>query len=174
MQDSPEIGIIVGEASPTEFIFATTKEVERLEYIYVKSNEHIIEIDGSKQEEKEENVKIIAQIFEIFSHSKALPEDLRVDTAEKILAAGLSDNRTLALARVLGFIHNKIIYQPRRAIQPGKVVYKAPKKLLEEFYSSPKEAGLEIGHLITRLNVPVKINVSGFRRHLAILAQTGA
>ncbi|MHA1253341.1 MAG: ATP-binding protein, partial [Candidatus Helarchaeota archaeon] len=174
MQDSPKIGIIVGESSPTEFIFATTEEVERLEYIYVKSNEHIIEMDGGEQKEKEENVKIIAQIFEIFSHSKALPEDLRVDTAEKILAAGLGDNRTLALARVLGFIHNNIIYQPRRAIQPGKAVYKAPKELLEEFYSSPKEAGLDIGHLITRLNVPVKINVSGFRRHLAILAQTGA
>ena len=42
------------------------------------------------------------------------------------------------------------------------------------FYSYPKEEGLFIGHLITRPDVPVSISVRGFRRHLAILAQTGA
>jgi len=93
---------------------------------------------------------------------------------EKIKDAGLVDRRLFAKARVLGFLYEGNVLQPRRAIYPGNDVFRAPESILEEFYSYPEKEGLFIGHLITRRDVPVNISVRGFRRHLAILAQTGA
>ncbi|MEJ2249870.1 MAG: ATP-binding protein [Candidatus Lokiarchaeota archaeon] len=161
-----KIGMIIGEAKPTEFLFATHEEVTRLEYLLIKSKENV---NG-----KNEEVNIIAQIYNIFSNSRALIEGIKLDDAERIRAAGLVDNRTFAKARVLGYLFNNTIYQPRRAIQPGNPVFLAPKELLEKFYSYPDNEGLYIGNLITRPEVPVRMTVKGFRRHLAILAQTGA
>ncbi|MHA1284129.1 MAG: helicase HerA domain-containing protein, partial [Promethearchaeota archaeon] len=166
MSDIHKIGTIIGETSPIEFLFATTEKVSRLEYILIESNENV---DG-----EEIKVNIIAQVFQIMSSSRALMEYIKLEDAERIIQAGLVDTRTFAGARVLGFLHEGNIYQPRRAIQPGKPVYLAPKELLEEFYSYSKEEGLHVGNLITRPDVPVHITLKGFRRHLAILAQTGA
>ncbi|TXT62443.1 MAG: putative ATPase [Promethearchaeota archaeon] len=166
MSGTHKIGMIIGEAKPTEFVFATHEDVSRLEYLLIKSTENVAggELD----------VEIVAQISTIYSGSKALMEGIKLTDAEKIQEAGLVDNRTFAMAKVLGFLHKGQIYQPRRAIQPGKEVYLAPEDLLEQFYSYPKGEGLTIGNLITRPKVPVRITLKGFRRHLAILAQTGA
>ena len=166
MSDIHKIGTIIGETNPIEFLFATTEKVSRLEYILIESNENV---NG-----EEIKVNIIAQVFQIMSSSRALMEYIKLEDAERIIQAGLVDTRTFAGARVLGFLHEGNIYQPRRAIQPGKPVYLAPKELLEKFYSYSKEEGLHVGNLITRPDVPVHITLKGFRRHLAILAQTGA
>jgi len=166
--DTHKLGYVIGEASPTEFLFITeeNKRPTRWEYVIVKSIETV---DGQEKE-----VDVVAQIEKIFSYSMALRENISLEAAEKIIQAGLTDRRILAKARVLGFIHNNTVFQPRKAIQPGKEVYRAPEDILEKFYSYPDEEGLFIGHLITRQSVPVKISVRGFRRHLAIIAQTGA
>jgi len=158
--------MIIGEAKPTEFVFATHEDITRLEYLLIKSTENV--------EGEEVDVEIVAQIYNIYSNSKALMEGIKLNDAEKIREAGLVDSRTFAKARVLGFLHKGRIYQPRRAFQPGNAVYLAPKDLLEKFYSYPEEEGLHIGNLITRPEVPVRMTIKGFRRHLAILAQTGA
>ncbi len=84
------------------------------------------------------------------------------------------DRRLFAKARVLGYLYEGNVLQPRRAIYPGNDVFKAPENILKDFYSYPEEEGLFIGYLITRQNVQVSISIRGFRRHLAILAQTGA
>ena len=161
-----EIGMIIQEAKPTEFIFTTDNKISRLEYLLIKSKENV---NG-----KEVDAQIIAQVFKIISSSRALMDDIKLEDAEKIIKAGLVDTRTFATARVLGFLYKNRIYQPRRAIQPGNPVYLAPKDILETFYSYAKDEGLQVGNLITRSDVPVSITVKGFRRHLAILAQTGA
>ncbi|RLI77657.1 ATP-binding protein [Archaeoglobales archaeon] len=166
VSDFRRVGLIVGEASPTEFLFVAEERVPRWEYVLVKSVESI---DGEDKE-----VDVIAQIDRIYSYSMALREDLALDVAEKIIQAGLADSRVIAKARVLGFVYNGVVLQPRRAISPGKEVYLAPEDVLKKFYSYSDEEGLFIGHLITRPSVPVSISVEGFRRHLAILAQTGA
>jgi len=126
-------------------------------------------IDGEDVE-----VDVIAQIDGVYSHSMALREDVPLDAAERIIQAEIADSRIIASARVLGFLYNGLIYQPRRAIQPGKYVYLAPEDVLEKFYSYDEDEGLLVGYLITRSTVPVYVSIRGFRRHLAILAQTGA
>jgi len=163
-----KLGVVVGEASPTEFYFVTdeNKHPPRWEYVLVKSTENI---DGEDVE-----VDVIAQIDAIYSSSMALSGKASLETVEKIKEAGLVDRKLFAKARVLGFLYERIVLQPRRAIYPGNDVFKAPESILKEFYSYPEEEGLFIGHLITRQDVPVSISVRGFRRHLAILAQTGA
>ncbi len=168
MSDSHErIGVVFGDASPTEFYFVTdeNKHPPRWEYVLVKSTENI---DG-----EELDVDVIAQIDTIYSSSMALSGKPSLETVEKIKEAGLVDRKVFAKARVLGFLHKGNVLHPRRAIYPGNDVFRAPENILKDFYSYPEE-GLFIGHLITRQDVPVSISVRGFRRHLAILAQTGA
>ncbi|AIG98450.1 putative ATPase [Archaeoglobus fulgidus DSM 8774] len=163
-----KLGVVFGDASPTEFYFVTdeNKHPPRWEYVLVKSKENI---DG-----EEVKVDVIAQIDAIYSSSMALSGKPSLDVVEKIRDAGLVDKRLFAKARVLGFLYEGNVLQPRRAIYPGNDVFRAPENILKDFYSYPEEEGLFIGHLITRQDVPVSISVRGFRRHLAILAQTGA
>ncbi|MEM2137146.1 MAG: ATP-binding protein [Candidatus Methanomethylicia archaeon] len=164
------IGYVIGESNPTQFYFIVDegKYPPRWDYVIVKSKEII---GGS-----EVDVMVISQICEISSSSLALDMVSKPGhtAVERIVKAGLVDRRILAKARVLGFLYNGEVLQPRRAVHPGNEVYRAPSNLLREFYSYPEEESLHIGYLINRSDVPVSISVRGFRRHLAILAQTGA
>ncbi len=164
-----EIGMIIGEASSSEFYFSTKPEEmpSRWEYLAVYSHE---EVDGVLKE-----VPVIAQVERIISASQALTKEVDFEIIKKIVESGLVDKKTWGKARVLGFLtESGSVLQPKRAVTPGKPVYIAPAELLEKFYSYPKEEAIHIGSLITRSEVPVSLSIKGFRRHLAIIAQTGA
>jgi len=165
-----EVGLIVGEASSNEFYFASQNEEypPKWEYVMVFSKELV----GGKLVE----VPVVAQVERIVSVSEALGKGVDVEALHKIIAAQIADVRTWGQARVLGFLtptDGKIL-QPRRALTPGNSVFIAPDDVLSRFYSLPPEEGLFIGELITRSDVPVYLSLNGFRRHLAIIAQTGA
>jgi DNA helicase HerA-like ATPase len=165
-----EAGIVVGEASSNEFYFASKNEEypPKWEYLVVYSRELI----GGKLEE----VPVVAQVERIASVSEALTKSTDMEALKKIIQAEIADVRTWGQARILGFLSEKDgkILQARRAINPGKLVFIAPNDILEKFYSFPEDEGLYIGQLITRADVPVYLSLKGFRRHLAIIAQTGA
>ncbi|MCS7118294.1 MAG: ATP-binding protein, partial [Thaumarchaeota archaeon] len=63
--------------------------------------------------------------------------------------------------------------RPRHAIAPGTKVYVAPDELLSGLYSG-RGRKLIVGTLATRGDVEVGLSVKGLRRHMAIIAQTGA
>jgi hypothetical protein len=164
------IGIIVGEATSTSFVFSSTQQLcpSRLDYLVVRSQElvddRIIEID------------VLAQVERVMSSSEALKHLVSFEALRRIQQADLSDIRNYGSATVLGYIHpisNKVLI-PRRSLSPGSEVRVAPQRLLDEFYSYPDEEALMMGNLITRPEVNVALTVSGLRRHLAIIAQTGA
>lgn len=164
-----EIGIIIGEASSSEFYFSSKPEEmpSRWEYIVVFSLE---DVNGVLRE-----VPVIAQVYGIISASQALTKDLDFNIMKKLVESGIVDRKVWGKARILGYLTgNGEVLQPRRAVMPGKTVYQAPKDLLERFYSFPREEAIHIGSLITRSEVPVYLSLKGFRRHLAIIAQTGA
>lgn len=164
-----EIGMIIGEASSSEFYFSAKPEEmpSRWEYLVVYSQE---EVDGVLKE-----VPVVAQVERIISASQALTKELDFEIIKKIVESGLVDKKTWGKARILGFLtKNGSVLYPRRAVAPGKPVYIAPVELLEKFYSYPSEEAIHIGSLITRSEVPVSLSIKGFRRHLAIIAQTGA
>lgn len=164
-----EVGIIVGEASPSEFYFSSRPEEmpSRWDYLVTFSLE---EVDGTFKE-----VPVIAQVQGIVTASQVLTKELDFEITRKIVDAGIADKKVWGKARILGYLtENGEVLQPKKAVMPGRSVYRAPTDLLEKFYSFPKEEAIHIGSLVTRKDVPVYLSLKGFRRHLAIIAQTGA
>lgn len=128
------------------------------------------EVDG-----KPKQVQVVAQIERVISASQALTKELDFDIIKKIVESGLADSKVWGKARVLGFLTETGELQlPRKAVMPGKPVYVAPTELLEKFYSYTQEEAIPVGSLITRGEVPVALSIKGFRRHLALIAQTGS
>lgn len=170
MSEEEILGYVVGETTPTEFLFVVDEKKcpQRWDYVVIRSQEFV--------DREEREVEVLSQIETIFSRSITLnpPELMSVETVERIVAQNLAEPKVIAKARVMGFILKGNVLQPRRAIFPGKPVYRASKKLLEDFYSYPDSEGLFIGQLISRDDVKVSLSIRGLRRHLAILAQTGA
>jgi len=164
-----EIGTIVGEANPNEFYFSTEpgQMPQRWEYVMVYSEE--MSDEGIKR------VPVIAQVEGITSISQALSKDVDFEIIKKLVESGLVDAKVWCRAKVLGFLaEDGNVLHPRRAVTPGRPVYLAPPEILERFYSYPEKESIHIGSLITRMEVPVFLSIKGFRRHLAIIAQTGA
>lgn len=164
-----QVGVIVGEASSNEFYFSSKPDdmPSRWEYLMAYSEE---EVDG-----KPKQVQVVAQIERVISASQALTKELDFDIIKKIVESGLADSKVWGKARVLGFLTETGELQlPRKAVMPGKPVYVAPTELLEKFYSYTQEEAIPVGSLITRSEVPVALSIKGFRRHLALIAQTGS
>ena len=164
-----QVGIIIGEASSSQFFFSSNpKEMpSRWEYILTQSEE---DIDGQPKQ-----VQVVAQVERVLSASQALVKELDFNVIEKIIESGLADRKAWGQARVLGYLDESgDLQQPKKAVTPGKPVYVAPAELLKKFYSYPEDEALKVGRLITRSEVPVSISIKGFRRHLAIIAQTGS
>jgi DNA helicase HerA-like ATPase len=168
------VGFIVEEATATEFAFASDRKryPPKFEYLTVRSEELM---DGALKP-----VDVLAQVERITSVSPALRHDLDMEAIQRIKEAGIEDVKTWGVARVLGYLgavteggENRIL-MPRRAVTPGNQIYIAPTELLAKFYAYPPEASLYVGNLISRPEVPVHLRINGLRRHLAILAQTGA
>ena len=168
-----EVGYVVGEATPTEFIFISDKESypPRWEYVVVESREYA----GGELKP----VLVLAQVELIASESQVLTKQLDPEAVKRIRDARIDEVKTWGRARILGYLSESEtgdveVLLPRRAVVPGNPVYIAPRDLLAKFFSYPGEEGLYIGNLISRPDVPVYLTIKGFRRHLAILAQTGA
>ena len=97
------------------------------------------DIDGNLKQ-----VEVIAQIERIISASQALTKELDFDIIKKIIEAGLADSKVWGKARVLGYLTTTgELYQPKKAVIPGKPVYIAPTEVLEKFYSFPEEEAIE-------------------------------
>lgn len=164
-----EIGIIIGEANSSEFYFASKpgEMPSRWEYLVAYSEEDVNGIPTK--------VEVIAQIERIISASQVLTRDLDFEIIQKIIDAGLADKQVWGEARIIGYLDaNHNLCRPKKAVMPGKPVFIAPSEFLEKFYSYPKEEAIELGYLITRRDVPINLSIKGFRRHLAVIAQTGS
>ncbi len=168
------VGFIVEEAQATEFVFASDRKryPPKFEYLTVQSEELV---EGVLKP-----VDVLAQVERISSVSFALRRDLDIEAIHRIKEAGIDDVKTWGVARILGYLAPvakdapPVVMMPRRAVAPGNPIYIAPSSLLAKFYAYPPEASLYIGNLILRPEVHVNLRINGFRRHVAILAQTGA
>lgn len=173
-QNEEPVGFIVEEAHATEFLFASDRKryPPKFEYLTVNSEELV---DGVLKP-----VEVLAQVERITSQSLALRRNLDIEAIYRIKDAGIDDVKTWGIARVLGYLvpskkgHPPQILLPRRAVAPGNPIYIAPDHLLAKFYEYPQDASVYVGNLISRPKIPVHLRINGFRRHVAILAQTGA
>lgn len=159
------VGYIVGEVSTDQFTFVTNREIAppRLEYLVVPVLEPTRKIE------------VLAQVTSLAVSSRLLDRTLSYTEVESILSRLKSSPPiVVGTAKVLGFLDAGSVRFPRHAATPGSDVALAPDDLLREFFSRNIKSGIEIGSLINRPNVRVMLDPNGLRRHLAVIAQTGA
>jgi len=167
-----QVGRIVEVATPESFIFVTSKRdyPPKYEYVVVSSVEPV----GGEERE----VLVLCQVRGVLSRSSAYSSKLDLDALERLYQAGIDDANLLCTARTLGFLAEEdgreVVVMPRRTFPPGTPVYLAPDELVRDFFSYSPDEGLYIGALVSRRSVPVYLSVNGFRRHVAVIAQTGA
>lgn len=169
-----EAGFIVGETNPLEFTFVSSRELlpPRLEYLVVPGVE---EKGGGLVTASSMYVNILAQVVEIGIGSTILSERLTYDETKVILRGSYAPQpKMYGRARVIGYLVDGVVRTPRCAVIPGSTVYVASDTLLQQFFSTDVTAGVPLGSLINRPAVPVLLDPNGLRRHLAIIAQTGA
>lgn len=172
-----EAGFIVGETSPLEFSFVSSRELlpPRLEYLVVPGVEEKGTGMALPDEFAHTQVDILAQVVEIGIGSAILSDHLTYDETMAILRGSYAPQpKMYGRARVIGYLVDGVVRIPRCAAIPGSTVYVASDSLLQQFFSMDVEAGVEIGVLINRSQVPILLDPNGLRRHLAIIAQTGA
>jgi len=161
------VGYLVGESFCDSFQFITNEELapKRLEYVIIKG------IASSDEE-----VEVLAQVESLKAFSDVLSEDQEYDATTKLLELNYKiPLKLIASARVLGYLDKDgNILLPRSVSLPGSPVYLAPDELLQKFFTHNKKTAIEIGTLLYRPNVKVTLDPNGLRRHLAIIAQTGA
>ncbi len=161
------VGYVVGEVRTDEFTFVTNRAIAppRLEYI-------VVEVEEPEHHKK---VEVLAQVTKLSVSSRLLDTTLSYDEVASILSRlGSSQPIVAGTAKVLGFLEGDAVRFPRHATMPGNPVYSAPDELLRRFFSKDVASGIEIGTLINRDQVSVLLNPNGLRRHLAVIAQTGA
>ncbi len=172
-----EAGFIVGETSPLEFTFVSSRELlpPRLEYLVVPGVEEKGSNDLGLDGLTSSSVDILAQVVEIGIGSEVLSDHLTYDETMAILRGSYAPQpKMVGRARVIGYLARGVVRVPRCAAIPGSTVYIASDSLLQQFFSVNMTTGVQIGSLINRPNVPVLLDPNGLRRHLAIIAQTGA
>ncbi|MCW5879428.1 MAG: ATP-binding protein [Anaerolineae bacterium] len=164
------VGYVVGEVRTDEFTFVTNSEITppRLEYVVLRDVQERVGDDVRRMD-------VLAQVTGLSVSSRLLNTGMSYSEVEAILARLRSAPPIIiGTATVLGYLdpHNIVRY-PRGAAAPGAEVHKAEDALLERFFSKV-ESGMKIGSLINRPQVGVDCDPNGLRRHLAVIAQTGA
>ncbi len=170
MEEQQPVGYVVGEVQTDAFIFVTNPEIAppRLEYVVLRGVQERV---GDEVRE----IDVLAQVARLTVNSRLLSPTMNYKEVEAILRRlGASPPVVVGQAKVLGYRDGKVIRLPRGAAMPGAVVERAPDELLRKFFSRDVTSGIEIGTLINRPHVDVLLNPNGLRRHMAVIAQTGA
>jgi DNA helicase HerA-like ATPase len=163
-------GYIVGEVDTGNFGFVSDLDSfpPRHEYLVIpKVRERV----GNEIK----HVDVLAQVNRISNYSDILGDTLSLEELESIINRYTATTKVYGTAKVLGYLDERDeVVMPRSAAIPGQKVYVAPSDLLERFFTKKTGKGIPVGGLITREEVRVQIDPNGFRKHVAVIAQTGA
>ncbi len=153
------LGFTIGNNSSNKFEFVIPDDVDikKWEYVYMNINNNII----------------IGRIEEIISKSELMNDTMDFDSIQKYTSNNINDSVNVCLSTILGKLNGDYLVQSREIIRPGMPVYMANDEILKKIFSYNDDESLHIGNLPDN-NVNVSLNINGLRRHLAILAQTGA
>ncbi|AFK22721.1 ATP-binding protein [Pyrococcus sp. ST04] len=160
------LGIVRGEASYATFEFSVNPDAEISfgEFVVTKNRagELVLGI-----------VRGVENVNWLLTSAKSNFNSLSLDIQE--YGESLAENEEIvATVKILGKVANGELQPNRVPIRNGEVVYRAPDEILKTIYE-PEGASIEIGTLLLRPNVPIKLNVNELvLRHFAVLAVTGA
>lgn len=159
-ESASNIGYTVGENTSDRFQFVVSSSTPVKKWDYVR-------IDYGES-------RILGRIERIVSRSELLNEGMDFSSIQKYVESDIVDRVSICQARTLGSFETGKLRQSRDLLHPGLKVYSADSGMLQEAFGFPGEDALEIGHLGDRQDVKISVSVNGLRRHLAIVAQTGA
>ncbi|HEY3415224.1 MAG TPA: ATP-binding protein [Armatimonadota bacterium] len=170
-----DIGYIVGEIETQRFTFVTSvdKAPPRLEYVVVRGV-------SERVDDELVQVDVLAQVTRLQVASQMLDDAHTYEETHTLISGEYMPRpKILGTADVLGYLYRDaegrtMVRAPRNTALPGMVVELAPDDLLQDFFTRHVASGIEAGALINRPNVKVALDPNGLRRHLAVIAQTGA
>ena len=162
-------GYIVGEVDTGNFGFISDLESYPLRHEYLVIPRVRERVDNEVKE-----VDVLAQVKRISNYSDILGDRLSLEELESIITRYTATTKVYGTAKVLGYLdeQDEVVF-PRSAAIPGQKVYIASSAMLERFFTRNQGKGITVGSLITRKEVKVQIDPNGFRKHVAVIAQTG-
>ncbi|MGC8608711.1 MAG: helicase HerA domain-containing protein, partial [Thermoplasmata archaeon] len=161
MQDSGyEVGYTIGNSRSDYFSFVMSPDSGIMKWEYVN-----IEINGEI---------ILGRIEDLISKSDLLTDHLDYNSIRRYTDTGINDAVDVCEVRILGIPADGGIKRSRYLIRPGIPVKRATKEILEKLFRVDDEKALNIGYLTDNPDIEVSADIDGLRRHLAIIAQTGA
>lgn len=163
-----EVGRIIGTTSLRKFLFAVTKEGEKL----VKKDEFVSAIEPVTGRE------IIGLIREVTASNQLLPDEFARESAmaEFVSGYGLEEGEyVVGIVDVLGHLNGAGIEMSKYSLRPTAPVFLTEDKTIEKLLGIPEEKAIPIGSVETRPNVTVSLDANKLvGTHCAILAMTGA
>ncbi len=152
-----KLGVCVGEPTTREAEFIGSTRVQLGEYVELN-------YDGKR---------VLGFIKSLKRVRREISSDFSPQDLEAIIKMSGLEPVFVGKIAILGEIDTGAV--PRVPPEPGTPVYLASKETLEKVFGKNKKEGIFIGHLLTRNDVQVYVDVNEVvRRHLAILAITGA
>ncbi len=161
MQDSEsDLGYVVGDNTSDifRFVLSDNTRLKKWEYVYM-------DIDGHR---------VLGRVERIISKSELLNDSMDYESVNRYVESDLNYSVNICVARALGNVNGSDLELSRNLIRPGTRVQRAPADMLENIFRFNDDESLDIGSLADRPDVKVSLSVSGLRRHVAIVAQTGA
>ncbi|BAB59372.1 hypothetical protein [Thermoplasma volcanium GSS1] len=155
-----EIGLTVGDNRSDIFTFVISPEsqIRKWEYVYIKAGE----------------TNLLGRIEDLLSKSDLLNDRMDYESVKKYTTSNIKDNVDICVVKIIGAVKDGIISRSRYLIRPGQPVFRATKEMLESIFKFDDQRSLEIGYLADQPDVKIFANINGLRRHLSIIAQTGA
>ncbi len=152
-----DIGYVISSSGDNlSFVLNPGENVKRWDYVSVYKNG-----------------EIIGRIISIESRSQLVDSNTDYKSMKRYMENNINDNVNICHVQILGHVIDDNIRNSREIINIGEPVYLSSESTLSKIFSFNDEESLHIGKLMDS-NIDVSININGLRRHLAILAQTGA
>ncbi|MHA1698193.1 MAG: ATP-binding protein [Promethearchaeota archaeon] len=163
------VGHVVERSTSTKFTFVLQdKNVSVGSYLLAKTEL------TSKQERR--SVNVLCQVTQVSINSDYLLKSMNPAVVENIIRQNITNVYYWGEGKIIGYYEkdDNAIIMPRVPLTPGEPLFTPSKEYLEKILSMPKLESISIGSLANRPDIPVRLGIRGFNRHVSILAQTGA
>lgn len=163
------VGIVSGESRSDFFVFTANpdKTPPLYDYVYFEAEE------TPPGETRPRSVKVVAQVQSIKRTAPGISPEHPWSVLRNVSLPSAADT-IIVRAKILGYPWEGKVFLPRSAPPIGTPVRYAPPSLLKKLYNVPIPRRLHIGTLISRPDVEAFLDVEGVKRHIAIIAATGA
>ncbi|MEZ0319138.1 MAG: ATP-binding protein [Pyrobaculum sp.] len=160
------IGYVIAASTPFEFLATLDPEKPVSLYDYVVVDH--LEFDAGVKDFV--NVRLLGQIVRLYRDPYSAKRDLPLYSVVSEVSGNILEVQ-VAKVKVLGYLQEGELKQPKQPPRIGASVYLAEDFELEELFKV--EEGLCVGRLASR-PLDICLDLNGVKRHVAVLAATGS